>query len=257
MGRFKWLEFDERAPRAAVSAPEEEEVDEAVCLERADQCFRDESYERALYSYSRALRYQINLERAWVGQVRCLLAMDENAEADLWADRGLSRFPSSADLLAAKALALSRTRGTTAGMRFSDRALETSGGTEYVWLTRGEILLAAKSEEPAMRCLAKAVEMAGHDWHCHYLIGRLLQATGDPARALRYFTDAARCDSRQARPWVKAAECHQAMGQIDAAQAALYRALQLNPNERSLRRSLRELQRIGPLRRLWRSLRGR
>jgi len=256
MGRFKWLEFDEKAPRAAVSAPEDEEVDEVVCLERGDRSFRDESYEPALYSYSRALRYQINLERAWVGQVRCLLAMGENVEAELWADRGLSRFPNSADLLAAKGLALSRTRGPTAGMRYSDQALEAGGGTEFVWLARGEILLASKSEEAAVRCFAKAIEAAGSDWHCHYSIGRLLQAADDPARALRYFSDAARCDPKQARPWVRAAQCHQAMGQIDAAQAALYRALQLNPGDRRLRRSLQELQRIGPLRRIWRALRG-
>jgi len=257
MGRFKWLEFDEKAPCPAVTSTEDEEVDEVVCLERGDRCFREEAYERALYSYSRALRYQVNLERAWVGQVRCLLAMDENAEADLWADRGLSRFPNSADLLAAKALALSRAKGTTAGMRFSDRALETGGGGDFVWLSRGEIMLTARSEEAAMRCFAKAVEAAGNDWHCHYIIGQMLLGAGDPVRALRCFTDAARCDSTQPRPWIQAAACHQAMGQVDAAQAALYRALQLNPGDRNVRRSLQELQRVGPLRRLWRALRGR
>jgi len=153
-------------------------------------------------TYSRALRYQINLERAWVGQVRCLLATDENNEAELWADRGLSRFPASADLLAAKGVAVSRTQGPTAGLRFSDRALENGGGSEYVWLARGEVLLAARSDEAARRCFAKAVEVGDEDWHCHYAIGRLLLAAGDPARAGPF----QRCRAARSAPAVAVGE---------------------------------------------------
>lgn len=73
-------------------------------------------------------------------------------------------------------------------------------------------------------------------------------------RALGHFNDAVRRDPRQPSPWVRVAECDRAMGQIDAAQAALYRALELSPSDRRLRQSLRELPRVGPLRRLWRAL---
>jgi tetratricopeptide (TPR) repeat protein len=257
MGRFKWLEFDEKCPNGVVSAPEDEGVDEATCVERGDRCFWEESYERALYHYSRALRYQINLEQAWVGQVRCLLALGEFHEANLWADRGLDRFPNSADLLAAKASATGRTRGTTAALRISDRALEADGGGDYVWTARGEILLLAHEEAAAARCFAKAVEIANKDWRCHYAIGRLLLSAGDAARALGYFTQAERCDGAQSLSMMGAADCYERMGEIDAAKSALYRALRLTPSDLALRERVKRLERIGPLRRLWRAVRRR
>jgi len=254
MGRFQWLEFDDKCGPKVVAAPDDQGVDEAVCLERAGRLFREESYERALYFYSLALRYQVNLERAWAGQVRCLLAVNEDVEARTWAERGLDRFPGSADLLAARGVALARTRGPTAGIRSSDQALEAHGGTEYVWLSRAEVLLLAGSADAAARCCAKAVEIAGTDWYCHYSIGRIFESAGDTARAVTHFAQAAQCDPKQPLPRIRAAECRERMGDIQGAKTNLYRALQLRPGDRDLRQRVQQLESVGWLRRMWRAL---
>jgi tetratricopeptide (TPR) repeat protein len=208
MGRFQWLEFDDKCGPKVVAAPDDQGVDEAVCLERAGRLFREESYERALYFYSLALRYQVNLERAWAGQVRCLLAVNEDVEARTWAERGLDRFPGSADLLA----------------------------------------------DAAARCCAKAVEIAGTDWYCHYSIGRIFESAGDTARAVTHFAQAAQCDPKQPLPRIRAAECRERMGDIQGAKTNLYRALQLRPGDRDLRQRVQQLESVGWLRRMWRAL---
>jgi tetratricopeptide (TPR) repeat protein len=254
MGRFQWLEFDDKCGPKVVAAPDDQGVDEAVCLERADRLFREESYERALYFYSLALRYQVNLERAWAGQVRCLLAVNEDVEARTWAERGLDRFPGSADLLAARGVALARTRGPTAGIRSSDQALEAHGGTEYVWLSRAEVLLLAGAPEAAARCCSKALEVAGSDWYCNYNVGRIFESAGDTARAVTHFAQAAQCDPKQPLPRIRAAECRERMGDVQGAKTDLYRALQLRPGDRDLRRRLQQLDHVGWLRRMWRTL---
>ena len=81
--------------------------DQHYYLERANDAFAEDEYERALAFYSRTLQYDIGMEEAWLGQLRCLIELGELPEAVTWSNRALEKFPKSASLLAGE----SRCRG--------------------------------------------------------------------------------------------------------------------------------------------------
>ena len=262
MGRFRWLEMDGRAPggNGPLAAPGQPELDESACLARGDQLLRQGQYESALQWYSRALRYAIDLEEAWVGQVCCLLGLEENVEANIWADRGLERFPDSPDLLAAKAMALARTRGAATAMAYSDAALSVKGRPvgPYPWIVRGDLLLNNGAEENAQRCFQKAIEIAGGDWYTHYCVGLSFLRKRRPEEALLWFARGAELERRNPMLLCEIGRCYEESGETEAAIGAYRRAREADARCKVARERLTELEGIGPLRRAWRRLwRGR
>ena len=84
-----------------------------------------------------------------------LIELGEFREAKLWADKALERFPNEPELLAAKAVALARSGDLQGALSFSDASIEERGDTPYVWLARGDVLL-ARAEARADYCFEKA-----------------------------------------------------------------------------------------------------
>jgi tetratricopeptide (TPR) repeat protein len=253
------MENDPEAGAARTGAPELQDMDETTCLARADHYLRQGYYESALQWYSRALRYNIELEDAWAGQVRCLLELREDVEANVWADRGLARFPDSPDLLAGKAMALRRTRGVARAMEYSDASLSVKGKTvgPYPWIVRGDIVLnGGGSRESAERCLNKALELGGQDWYTHYLIGVALVRGGSHDKARRRLSAAAGMEGATALVHCALGECYERLGEAGAAILAYNRALQANPQCKQAKKRLASLERVGWLGRLLRRLRG-
>ena len=142
MSRFVNLEFgDESEDR---SQPGEKALvkDEAYYFGEARAAFEAGNYEQGLRLYSKVLEYNPQNAAAWTGQVRMLIELNEFREAKLWADKALERFPSEPELLAAKAVALGRSGDLQGAMAFSDASIEERGDTPYVWLARGDVMLA-------------------------------------------------------------------------------------------------------------------
>jgi len=109
---------------------------------------------------------------AWTGQVRMLIELGEFREAKLWADKALETFPSDPELLAAKAVALARAGDLSGALAFSDAAIEERGNTPYVWLARGDVLLARK-EKRAASCFERALALAPGQWFWAWLASRI------------------------------------------------------------------------------------
>ncbi|MBN1459509.1 MAG: tetratricopeptide repeat protein [Armatimonadetes bacterium] len=260
MSRFGWLEMeDDAAPgRGHGGVPEREDLDESSCVAQADRYLREGYYESALQWYSRALRYNTEIEEAWAGQVRCLLELREDVEANVWADRGLERFPDCPDLLAAKALALKRTRGLARAMEYSDAALGVKGKTvgPYPWIARGDIILNGRgSPDSAKRCFSKALELGGHDWYTHYLVGIALMRGKSYDEARRRLSAAAEMDHATALVHCAVGECYQKLGHTGAAILAYNRALQVDRKCKRAKDRLASLERVGWLGRFLRRLR--
>src|SRR5438067_8619036 len=151
-GRFARLDF-ETSP-AAPEQPAAEvwpDLDAPACMAAAAEQFDSGLYEAALVHYSRALRFDRELAAAWLGQVRALICLGEYREAILWSNRGLERFHDCPDLLAAKGLALVLSGDSREGIAFSDGAVETRAPSAWIWLARGESLLAAGQHEANAR----------------------------------------------------------------------------------------------------------
>ncbi|NUQ06164.1 MAG: tetratricopeptide repeat protein, partial [Anaerolineae bacterium] len=99
-------------------------------------------FDPALRAYSKVLEHNAANEEAWVSQVRLLIELGELREAKVWAEKALQRLANHPELLAAKAVVLARMADFDQALAFSDAAIEERGNTPYVWLARGDVLLA-------------------------------------------------------------------------------------------------------------------
>lgn len=172
MGRFANLDFDARPPTPAPQEDPWPNLDADGCLRAGDADFHQGEYESALQHYSRSLRFSRDLPAAWLGQVRCLLALEEWEEAVTWSARALDRLPDHGDLLAARGLALVLAGDPKQGMEFLDGAVELRAPSSWVWLARGEALLAARQPETnARHCFLKALEQSPEDPDLQLRIG--------------------------------------------------------------------------------------
>src|SRR5437870_8657248 len=162
MSRFNSLEFGEQFDD---QLPQQRELvkGEAFYLAEARSAFENANFELALRLYSKVLEFNPDNAAAWTGQVRMLIELGEFREAKLWADKALERFPQEPELLAAKAVALARTGDLQGALVFSDAAIEERGDTPYVWLARGDVMLARK-EPRADYCFEKALPLAPTNW---------------------------------------------------------------------------------------------
>src|SRR5260370_39889245 len=92
-----------------------------------------------------------------------LIELGECTEAKPRADKALERFPHEPELLAAKAVALGRRGDLQGALAFSDASIEERGDTPYIWLARGDVLLAREGAR-ADYCFDKAFPLDAQDW---------------------------------------------------------------------------------------------
>ena len=161
MSRFANLEFNDESKGRSQQTPVNTDADRHSA--EAQTAFERADFEQALRSYSRVLEHNPQHVPAWTGQVRALIELGEFQEARLWADKALERFPSDPELLAAKGVALSRCGDLDGALTFSDASIAERGDTPYVWLARGDVLL-ARGEKRADYCFDKALGLAAADW---------------------------------------------------------------------------------------------
>jgi len=172
MSRFGNLELGGESEDQSQSQQKPLVKDETYYLAGAQTAFENGDFEQALRFYSKVLEFNPQNATAWTAQVRMLIELEEFREARLWADKALERFPQSAELLAAKAVALARSGDLQGALAFSDSSIEERGDTPYVWLARGDVLLARK-EARADYCFEKAQMLAPRDWLVAWLAARI------------------------------------------------------------------------------------
>jgi tetratricopeptide (TPR) repeat protein len=228
VSRFVNLEFEDESNRQRHGPQKPLAKDEKYYLNHAHLEFENGNFQLALRFYSKVLEFNALNVEAWTGQVRMLIELGEHREAKLWADKALERFPSDAELLAAKAVALARNGDLEAALVFSDAAVEERGDSTYIWLARGDVLLARK-ESLADYCLEKAVQMAPKNWFVAWLAGRIRLYYGKLAQALKMIDLAVEWNPGHFWVWLERGRCQYALRMLGAAEASLTQALQLNP----------------------------
>ena len=201
MGRFSNLEFNDpkkRIEEEALASPAEAR-DEHFYMRLADGHFQNARFENALRFYSRALEFNANLFPAWFGQVRMLVELGEYKEAKIWADKALELHRDHPELLAAKAVACARSGESDKALQFSDASMAQKGASPFVWLARGEALLAAgKANHDS--CFLKADEQSGRDWFLRLSIGRICLFYEDFAKGMSWVRKSIEQDARHASP---------------------------------------------------------
>lgn len=203
--------------------------DEAYYCAEAQAAFENGDFELALRLYAKVLEFNPHAAGAWTGQVRMLIELGQYKEASLWADKALERFPREAELLAAKAVALGRSGDLQGALAFSDSAIEERGDTAYVWLARGDVLLARK-EARADYCFEKALLLAPGDWVVAWLGARIRYYYRQFVLALKLLQQAAELNATRFVVWLELGRCQEALGLAGPARHSLEQARQLNPN---------------------------
>ncbi|MFO1497558.1 MAG: tetratricopeptide repeat protein [Verrucomicrobiota bacterium] len=249
MSRFNNLEFgDQFEEQSQAASPVK---DAQYYLAEARSSFEAGRFEEALRHYAKVLEFDPRCAAAWTGQVRMLIELGEFHEAKLWAEKALETFPTEGELLAAKAVALARGGDLEAALSFSDAAVETRGNTPYIWLARGDVLL-ARAEKRAEFCFEKALALAARDWFIHWLACRVYCYYRKFSRALHLAQKALEIDAARAVVWLQFGRCQLALGLPQVAAQSFERARELDPLCQPEASDLSDLSTSGP----WTRLRG-
>jgi Flp pilus assembly protein TadD len=249
MSRFVNLEFADGSDHQLEPERKALVKDEAYYLTEARTAFETGNFEPGLRFYSKVLEYNSKNAVAWTGQVRMLIELGEFREAKLWADKALERFPNEPELLAAKAVALGRSGDLTGALAFSDASIEERGDTPYVWLARGDVLL-ARAEIRADYCFEKALLLAPHDWFIAWLAARIRFYYEQFALALKLIQQAVEANPGNFLLWLEQGHCQQAIGLVGAAEMSFTQARQLNPRSPEADTALFRISNVGMLARL-------
>jgi len=231
--RFGWIEI----PGREKGIPMEKGKDAFSCLASADENYYEGFFEDALRQYSMALKYNKGLIAAWSGQVRCLIEMDELAEAETWVNNALTYFPHSSDLLAIKGLIMAKLYGSDEAMVYSDRSFEQQSETGYPWISRGEILLYADRRKNANVCFDQIILQNPEEWRVHVDIGKVFLHHKQFNKAIYYFSKALEMNPSNAYTWFLSAKCYRGMHLRSRSKSAVKTALEI-------RRSFPEAQKF-------------
>ena len=251
MSRFGNLELGGESEDQSQQAAPALVKDEAYYFAMARSAFENGDFEQALRNYSKVLEYNPQNAAAWTAQVRMLIELGEFREAKLWADKALERFPSEPELLAAKAVALGRSGDLQGALAFSDASIEERGDTPYVWLARGDVML-ARAEHRADYCFEKALLLAPKDWFVAWLAARIRFFYKQFVLALKLLQQAIEWNAGHFLLWLDLGQCQQALDLIGPAKNSFLQAQQLNPHSRETELALIRLSHKG----LWAHVRG-
>ncbi|MGA2500544.1 MAG: tetratricopeptide repeat protein [Tepidisphaeraceae bacterium] len=241
MTRFHRLELDQQQTQPAMTPVQRQEsaYDEKNWTEMADQCRRNGHYETALRYYSRALELDRSLVACWVGQVQMLVQLGEYPEAELWSRKALELFKSNGDLMAGRSQALCRNGDLAQAQAVSDTALGQPGQSAYMWMVRGELMVACRDSIDVC-CFDKAIQI-DPDWLVLVEIALIYLYYNMPAKALTRARTAVEKASEQAFCWYQQGVCEARLGFSGAARKSLGRCLEISPNHADAERRIKEL----------------
>ena len=246
MSRFVNLELGNESEDHSQDGPKAIVKDEAYYSGEARAAFEAGKFEPALRLYSKVLEFNPKNAAAWTGQVRMLIELREFREAKLWADKALERFPHEPELLAAKAVALGRSGDLPGALAFSDASIEEHGDSPYVWLARGDVML-ARAEHRADFCLEKALLLAPRDWFTAWLAARIRLHYKQFVLAVKLLQQAVEWNAGHFLLWLELGRCQQAIGLIDPAERSFEQALQLNHDCSEASLAIGQLRKDGAL----------
>jgi tetratricopeptide (TPR) repeat protein len=227
MSRFGNLEFDSGQEFSRVE--ETPAKTELYFLKEAQTAFEKGRFEESLRGYAKVLEFNPKSAGAWTGQVRSLVELGEFNEAQVWADKALACFPNEPELLAAKAVTLARLGDLQGALSFSDAAVESQISTPYIWLSRGDVLLARK-EKRAEYCFEKALALAGENWFVLWLTARIQAFYEHFAKAMKFAQQALILEPGRAVLWLETGRCQLLLGLVTQAQNSFEQARELDPD---------------------------
>lgn len=195
MGRFEKLEIFLKEKRKTKEI--KKDFDEVYYSNIAKKAYFNGEFESALRYYSRALSYNLNFPEAWIGQVFCLIDLNELKEAILWADKGNEILNTQAELIALKGVAYARGGDFSKGIAYSDQSIKKGKNNPILWYCRGDILISTNPNS-AEFCFKKAIEITNSDPFIFLRIGMSYISVGEEQKALSFLKEALKLNSSSA-----------------------------------------------------------
>ncbi len=264
MGRFSKLERETQdaiARRKALkeekrpAPPAEEVYDAPYYIARGDEAFFTGEFKKALQLYSRAIQVDNTQHSPWIGQIYCLIEMNQLKEADLWTGRALEMFPEDGALLSLRAITYAHHGMLKRALGTSDYAL-SKGADIHTWIARGEVLLLADNKNASF-CFSKAMEMADTgDWKTPMRIGLIFFRQKAYSQALDYFQKACAINVTNHYLWYHLGKCYHRLGFGQKAIESFRRASEQNPEFREAKEALEKATHTSFLIRIFRRLIG-
>ncbi|MCX7020150.1 MAG: tetratricopeptide repeat protein [bacterium] len=254
MTRFANIEFDNEDRGKPEESQQREIRDEFFLLKQADSAFEVADFEKALRLYSRALDSNPNLEAGWVGQVRMLIELGEFKEAGLWVDKALDIFKNHPDLLAAKSVICCRMGDRRKALEFSDVASMQKSSSPYVWIARGEVLLAT-GDRNADFCIEKAKSVAPRDWFSLLNTARVYYICRKYCKALEIAREALDLKTTSPFVWFVMGLCQRELGMRSQSIKSFQQALSLDRNFKPAESALQSSNRMNAFKQLFAPLR--
>ncbi len=146
-------------------------------------------------------------------------------------------------------MALARSGDLQGALAFSDASIEERGDTPYIWLARGDVLLARK-EARADYCFEKALLLAPRDWFTAWLAARIRFYYHQFALALALLQQAVEWNAGHFMLWLDLGHCQQALGMVGPARTSFTQAQQLNPGCHEAGLALSGVERTGVFKRM-------
>ena len=245
MGRFSKLEPTQPSPaqpgpaeptlptRPEPGAPGRESAEEradrtaAEWLALGDHAYLRGDFKPALRWYSRALDKDTTLLEGWVSMVRVLLFRRDLGQAETWANRALTLFPNSCQLLALRAAAFARRGLIRQALNNSDAILAEHAADPIAQIARGEVLL-LDGNKNADFCFTQALTLVpANDWKTPATIGMIYEERRMWAKAIQFYTQAAERNESSPELWYRISGCRAELGHSQQARRALEQAREL------------------------------
>ena len=267
MGRFSKLERETqdalarqkvvKEKAAEKPAPPTEDIyDAPYYIDKADEAFFTGEYKQALKFYSRAIQIDNTLHYPWLGQIYCLIAMEQLKEADLWTGRALEMFPEDSAILSLRAMTYANRGMYKRALNTCDYAITRKGARTHTYIARGYVLLVAGNKNSHF-CFMKAMEMAGNrDWKIPMRIGYIYFRNKKYSRALDFFLKACARNISNYYLWHHIGLCYQKLGFGHKALEAFRHALDHNPDYTPAEDALHKASRSSVFSRLFRRVTG-
>jgi len=268
MGRFSKLEREtqdalarqkaqrEKAGEEVSPPPREDSYDAPYYIEQADKAYFTGNFRQALKMYSRAIQLESSRHYPWLGQIYCLIEMDQLKEADLWTGRALEMFPEDSALLSLRAMMYANRGMYKRAINTSDYAISRKGASDHTYIARGYCLLVAGNKNASF-CFMKAMELAGEaNWNTPMRIGLIYFKKKQYSRALDYLLKACERNVVNHYLWYHLGLCYMKLGFGLKAREALDRSIEQKQDFIKAREALKKLTGSSAFSRLFRRIFG-
>ncbi len=230
MGRFDSLELEN------IETQQEEKKLKGAQVQNADYHIKDgldkflaNDIEASMRAYSKALEIDPGSTEAWIGQLSCLIELEELHESDIWIKKAIEIVGESQELLAIKARIKCRQGDFDRAYGLSDASLKFNGNSYLTWTVRGEILLYAKKKQ-SEHCFEKAINTFTNNYLVYADIIRSCLFAENYYLALNYAKQATELFINNPHAHLLAAKCYDNLGKTKLATKEIDIIMELNPD---------------------------